>query len=514
MSSDYRCVKCGKQAPGKAPYCPTCKTCLLVDVVVDASGLDRRAIYLAARDIDILGASAPTFDEVKSRLQVTPSCIAPECTRALAHTIVGILHHHSIPTRLVPLRRPRRKIIKTEGTQRRLRSIISPLTSVVRDLSPNIRLAIVGLLIVAFFSLYMSRRSNPEISRPSSQTLSGDRTTALSSREIVFAAIRSSAQVAAPHSPGIGFFITPELLVTSAKLAGPKKTRTEIVLPDGRRLKGVVEKSDEWIDLALVRVPGANAPFLELGDATQLERGETIMAVSHTRALEFTASQGIVNHTAWVELGISYLMIDANFATSGGPILDRFARVVGVVTSDTATRSDLRLAAPINYLTSGEEALFPFTSSDNAVRRWQAILATAKEKEKSQIAEARANSNSPSLIKASIVNSDTIEIVLARFAATTPSREELHFEILRDENILCTTSSIISEWRATSRNAEEISKNRLLQWFQHHHINGNFYSARSHLMPYDCSNDLLGTTLVLSSADPRADRVVISGKGR
>lgn len=62
-------------------------------------------------------------------------------------------------------------------------------------------------------------------------------------------------------------------MLTNAHVACPVGKVMEVTLSDGRRVLGQTLKRDEALDLATVRVSGARAEPLPLGDATALSPG-------------------------------------------------------------------------------------------------------------------------------------------------------------------------------------------------------------------------------------------------
>ena len=106
--------------------------------------------------------------------------------------------------------------------------------------------------------------------------------------------------------------MTPDLLVTNAHvLCGPRAS-LEVSLPDGRRLDGTVVSSDEWLDVAVVRVPGAAVRPLPLGDAMAVEPGDPVLFIGSPLGMDFTVSRAIVSHPRRNVYGVAFVQFDAN----------------------------------------------------------------------------------------------------------------------------------------------------------------------------------------------------------
>src|SRR3989338_1343570 len=98
---------------------------------------------------------------------------------------------------------------------------------------------------------------------------------------------------------GSGFFITQDgiLLTNSHVVQDPKAEYTAIVdgeVDDTKKMEIIAR--DPLHDIAICKIAGDNYPFLELGDPSQLELGEEVIAVGNALG-EFsnTVSAGIVS---------------------------------------------------------------------------------------------------------------------------------------------------------------------------------------------------------------------------
>jgi S1-C subfamily serine protease len=127
--------------------------------------------------------------------------------------------------------------------------------------------------------------------------------------------------------------------------------KIQAVLSDGSRFTGDTVRSTQAVDLALVRLPGARATPLPLGDVGDLALGDRIMMIGSPMGLDFTVHEGLISHLGRVVQGVAFIQLDAkiNPGNSGGPIIDEQGRVVGVVTLKQAQAEGIGLAVPINY---------------------------------------------------------------------------------------------------------------------------------------------------------------------
>ncbi len=151
---------------------------------------------------------------------------------------------------------------------------------------------------------------------------------------------------------GSGFFINDSgLILTNAHVVGNAKTVT-VVLHDGRRFQGeVVERGDDKIDVALIKIPLENAPVLPTEGATP-RVGQWVGAIGHGAGAVWTFSTGMVSnvYSEGSEQPVFQTQIPLNPGNSGGPIFNHKGEVLGVVTAG------LKEATAINFGVSIETA--------------------------------------------------------------------------------------------------------------------------------------------------------------
>jgi serine protease Do len=141
---------------------------------------------------------------------------------------------------------------------------------------------------------------------------------------------------------GTGFFINDAgLIVTNRHVV--KGATTLVVMVDGKRTPAEVVKIDEEQDLALVKLKTVTAktPFVQLAKADNPGDGAecTVLGFPMLDQLggSIKVTRGIVSSGNARDEGAD-VMTDAkvNPGNSGGPMLDRYGNVLGVVTMKTA----------------------------------------------------------------------------------------------------------------------------------------------------------------------------------
>lgn len=172
----------------------------------------------------------------------------------------------------------------------------------------------------------------------------------------------------AVESVGTGFLIDREghILTNYHVLQGASHIAS-VTLPDGRTLDVELVGADERSDIAVLRAAGANLPFVEFGDSSDLLVGEWVIAIGNPfgnliRDPQPSVSVGVVsaNHRK-VGRGIAggerfyqdLVQTDAaiNPGNSGGPLVNALGQVVGINTmifSTTGGHQGLGFAIPVN----------------------------------------------------------------------------------------------------------------------------------------------------------------------
>lgn len=166
-------------------------------------------------------------------------------------------------------------------------------------------------------------------------------------------------------SAATGFAVAPDLVVTAAHALGAA-TEVEVSLRDGRVLRGkVLERSQDGLDVALVRVDGTLAAALELSVAPEIRTGAVVATVGHGDGGRWSLSTGLVSNDAPAgpDGGLVTLQLPLRPGASGGPVVDLSGRVVGIVahgapgTIAFAVRSDAALRSLAGLAAIGREPL-------------------------------------------------------------------------------------------------------------------------------------------------------------
>jgi len=463
-------------------------------------------MYLAAKEIDLLGPEAPEFQEVFLKLQTASPLIAGDCSRRLAGRIINVLRRHGIPARMQPLRRPAKKEKAAGHPLLRFRLEMKRSLAFLGELSPAVRMTLILILILCsglfLAALKFHAGAGEDLSPQPAADADGD---SLPLKDLLFRAGRSNVEITVKDGQVTAFFVAPQLLLAPSRVAEDTVT---VSLPDGRKLPARVERNDPWIGVALLRVAGADEAFLRLGDATRLERGQPLILSGRPRGGGMVATQGVLTGVDHVDLGRDYLILEAKSAVEGSPILDDTARVVGIMTAGITKREGSHAAIPVNYVTDGEKALFPQPRDLAAAARWRKTLEKIRLEDDAGYRKFRTARDRPFLLKAEKKAAEIITVTLWKFQARTPAPEELFFDIRRGREILCRLPVNSGPWREFSgKDGEELF--RWNQWLQHHDPRGRLFVAKPELVSWACRGEISGAELVLASGNPDGSHVRI-----
>jgi serine protease Do len=155
--------------------------------------------------------------------------------------------------------------------------------------------------------------------------------------EVAREASPAVVSVARDEGSGSGIIIRQDgVIITNAHVVGDART-VRVGLADGRTLDGRVLGGDPSVDVAVVRVDASNLPVAELGDADQLEVGQSAIAIGNPLGLDRTVTSGVVSAVNRTPTGIGLdglIQTDAAISpgNSGGPLLDSQGRVIGINT--------------------------------------------------------------------------------------------------------------------------------------------------------------------------------------
>ena len=142
---------------------------------------------------------------------------------------------------------------------------------------------------------------------------------------------------------GTGFLVTNTgLIATNAHVAREEESLLA-KLSSGIELEANVAYIDDNVDVALLKVDGANFPHLVLADDSTVRQGQEVFAVGNPgAAMLFSVTKGIVSAVdEFPKAGPgTWIQTDAqlNPGNSGGPLVNMQGEVIGITTSRPAAK--------------------------------------------------------------------------------------------------------------------------------------------------------------------------------
>jgi serine protease Do len=135
---------------------------------------------------------------------------------------------------------------------------------------------------------------------------------------------------------GSGFIVDPSGIIVTNQHVIDSAIDVKAVLIDGTRVTAKIIAASPMIDLAVLKIEvGHPLPSLAWGDSETLQVGDPVLTLGNGLGLGTSVSAGIVsglNRNFADSPFDSYIQTDAviNHGNSGGPLIDRDGKVVGV----------------------------------------------------------------------------------------------------------------------------------------------------------------------------------------
>ncbi len=175
---------------------------------------------------------------------------------------------------------------------------------------------------------------------------------------------------------GSGFIIRPDgyILTNAHVVRGADKIKVR--LNDGRTFPGKVVGTDNFSDVAVVKVDATGLPTAQMGTSTGLRPGEFAVAIGNPLGFDHTVTLGIISAVGRtvtdVNGNINFIQTDAaiNPGNSGGPLLNLKGDVIGVNTAIQANAQNIGFSIPIDIAKSVSEDLI---ANKKIVRPWLGI---------------------------------------------------------------------------------------------------------------------------------------------
>lgn len=162
---------------------------------------------------------------------------------------------------------------------------------------------------------------------------------------------------------GSGFIVDPKgIVLTNRHVVADPDAEYVVILDNEKKFKAEVLARDPINDIAVLKINAKNLPTIELGDSSQLQLGQTVIAAGTVLGIfKNTVSVGVISGlsrdiTATTASGgettklRGLIQTDAaiNPGNSGGPLIDIDGKVIGINAAMVFLAENLGFALPIN----------------------------------------------------------------------------------------------------------------------------------------------------------------------
>lgn len=148
---------------------------------------------------------------------------------------------------------------------------------------------------------------------------------------------------------GSGVIVSADGLVLTAahvvEAAGGDGGEVDVVLPDGRQVKGKVLGRDRGRDSAMVQIEeGKDWPFAEPAKADSVEKGEWCIAMGHPGGFDIQRGAPVRIGRLWMPNDKAFYQSDGTVqgGDSGGPLFDLEGHVIGIHSNISMNLSENR----------------------------------------------------------------------------------------------------------------------------------------------------------------------------
>lgn len=198
-------------------------------------------------------------------------------------------------------------------------------------------------------------------------------------------AITHKARADRGDREGSGFVIAEGLIATNLHVIGEARP-IEVETSEGEKLTVTgVHASDRKWDLAILAVKEATPRPLQLGDSEALQDGMAVVAMGNPQGFRFSVVEGVISARRELNgVEMIQLAIPIEPGNSGGPLLDRKGKVIGVPTMKSLATDNIGFAMPVNALKLLLEKPNPIpierwmTVGQLSPRKWQVLQNGAK----------------------------------------------------------------------------------------------------------------------------------------
>jgi serine protease Do len=160
------------------------------------------------------------------------------------------------------------------------------------------------------------------------------------------------------ESLGSGFIISSDGYILTNRHVVAHADSVKVHLSDHRTYTAKVVGDDKIYDIALLKIDANNLPIVQIGNSSDLEPGQWVVAIGSPFGLDHSVSAGIVSYVgrslgSQDQADVPFIQTDVpiNRGNSGGPLFNLSGQVVGInsqIFSTDGGSMGLSFSIPIN----------------------------------------------------------------------------------------------------------------------------------------------------------------------
>jgi serine protease Do len=181
-------------------------------------------------------------------------------------------------------------------------------------------------------------------------------------------------------SLGSGVIVSPEGYVLTNNHVVDGATDVKVTLADKREVEAKVIGTDPKTDVAVLKIDASNLKPITLGDSSNVEVGDTALAIGDPFGVGQTVTRGIISATGRGNLGIEdyedFIQTDApiNPGNSGGALINDRGELIGINTAILTHgqgSEGIGFAVPVNL---AHQVMDQILKNGKVVRAYMGIL--------------------------------------------------------------------------------------------------------------------------------------------
>jgi S1-C subfamily serine protease len=195
-----------------------------------------------------------------------------------------------------------------------------------------------------------------------------------------------SARILGTERTGSGAIIDVEGHILTVGYVVMGARTIEITLSDQQQYPATLLFQDFESGIAVLQTPARDLPTVPLGRSTGLNEGDKVIIVAATDQTQRMASPGFISALRPFDASWEYMLDRAILTTAmnpgfgGGPLLDAFGQMVGVLSLNLNSPKEMSLAIPIDLFHAIKDSVFTFGRvAGRRPRPWMGIYAEAVE---------------------------------------------------------------------------------------------------------------------------------------